>query len=402
MANDGERLSASDRSAEDVESAGLDSLSHSARIEAVETVGRLWGELARDGEPGCYGTTWAGTAARWQLRTATGDLLTLRRTARSSGRALCLALVPLVSCARLWRTFGPAAGNRRSHLLRRLEAELVYTQREIHAGELPVLVKRAMVTRAGGVFETAIDDLQQESVDRADALRALDDAAVQLASLACRIATTIENADKIELLAANERPALAHQLHVLGEEVATAAQMCTPSTVGDVAERRIGIWVGDALRIVSSAEALEPIGHHPTDGSLRAEALCMLRARWLDLGARLWLVARDLDALLAIETFENEARLPPSVSSRAATMIVASGLCERPGEFDHIHALARHSEALIELVRHVCQSLGTRDAEAVLCAQQLAVRRLVRVLGALWSIDEHTRRPAEQTSRRCS
>ncbi len=401
MAGAGEGSAGSGRSPEHAERAGLEGHARRARSGAAETVGELWGELAWDGALGRYEPTRAVARARWQVRAATCELLTLRRTASSSGRALCLALVPLVCCARLWRAFGPAAGNRRAHLLHRLEAELAYAQSEIRAGEVPVRVSRGMVARAGRAVDTAIDDLERESVDRAEALRALEGAAVELASLACRIATTLRTNHDMEPLARSEAPALARQLDALGNQVSTTARACMRTALADAAEERIGIWLSDALRVVSSPPSLDLVAYHDADRSLRAEALCALRASWLSLGARLWLVTCDLDALLSMCTFDSEAGVPASISSRAATMLAASALCERPGEFDHDHAAARQREALNELVMHVCRSLGSREPEAVLCAQQLAVRRLVRVLGALWSIDEHARRPNDQTSRPC-
>jgi hypothetical protein len=83
-------------------------------------------------------------------------------------------------------------------------------------------------------------------------------------------------------------------------------------------------------------------------------------------------------------------------------MLMSSALRERPGEFDHVYAWGRHRELLYELVRHICQALASREPDAVICSQQLALRRLARVLAAIWSIDEHARRPIdEEVSKRC-
>jgi len=122
-----------------------------------------------------------------------------------------------------------------------------------------------------------------------------------------------------------------------------------------------------------------------------------------ELAVGLWVIVRALDDLLAIGAFGNEARLRSALSTRAGIALVASELGLRPGDFDHRHAWDRQREALNELVSNVCLALQTCEPDAVLRSQQLALRRLARALGAIWTIGEPTMvlRAARATSAVC-
>jgi hypothetical protein len=109
---------------------------------------------------------------------------------------------------------------------------------------------------------------------------------------------------------------------------------------------------------------------------------------------------QGLDDLLALGTFGDQERLRGAVSSRAGIALVTGGLCQRPGEFDHPAAWERHREALCALVSDVCLALQTCEPDAVVRAQQLALRRLARALAAIWAVDHGVRSPI-QASRPC-
>lgn len=132
-----------------------------------------------------------------------------------------------------------------------------------------------------------------------------------------------------------------------------------------------------------------------------ADALCSLRARWLELAVGMWLIVHALDDLLATATFGVETRLKVAVSSRACSALLASRLREQPGNFDHRQAWDRQREALHELTRDVCLALQTGEPDAFVCAQQLSLRRLARALAAIWTIDERLRSPQARTGQRC-
>jgi hypothetical protein len=361
----------------------------------------LWNEVAL-GEPiaGADPTSVAA-AARWHIHATQLELLALWTTPGVTSSAPRLALVPLVCSAQLWRAYGPAAGDRRPDLLRRLEEALVQSERRIRAAELPLLVSRAMVLRAARAAQRAIDDLQGESADTAKALEELDDAAVELASLATRLASTARRIGDARRRLASHPPALRRQLHALACEVSAAARSRVTTAAEDAQDERLGRALSDALRIAPSRQALDLACSDGGDRCLRAEALFSLRASWLDFAVGLWLIVQALDDLLAIATFESEERLKGSIGSRAASVLMGSALRERSGEFDHRYAWERHRELLYELVGQVCRALASREPDAVICSQQLALRRLARVLAAIWSIDEHARRPIERASRQC-
>jgi hypothetical protein len=365
------------------------------------TFAELWDEVAvGELSAGPDGTSVAA-AARWHIHATQRELLALWTKSGATSSAPRLAIVPLVCSTQLWRAYGPAAGDRRPHLLRRLEEALVHSDRQIRAGELPRLVSRAMVVRAARATQRAIDDLQGESADTAKALEELDDAAVELASLATRLARNARRSRDERRRLASHPPALVRQLRVLASEVSATARARATNAAEDAHDERLGRALSDALRVAPSPRALDLVCRGGGDRCLRAEALFSLRASWLELAVGLWLIVQALDDLLAIATFESEERLKGSIGSRAANMLMGSALRERPGEFDHRYAWERHRELLYELVRQVCQALAGREPDAVICSQQLALRRLARVLAAIWSIDEHARRPIEQASRQC-
>ena len=112
----------------------------------------------------------------------------------------------------------------------------------------------------------------------------------------------------------------------------------------------------------------------------------------------LWVIVQELDDLLVIVTFGHDAPLERAVSSRAGSALMAGDLSRRPGDFDHTEAWSRQREALYELVSDVCLALQTCESDAVVRGQQLALRRLARVVAAMWAIDERLRSPAQQSS----
>ncbi len=163
----------------------------------------------------------------------------------------------------------------------------------------------------------------------------------------------------------------------------------------------VGVWLSAALELGSPAAAVEQefAGLDSVDPCLRSEARSSLRARWLGLAVALWLIAQELDGLLAIMTFGDDARLERALVSRVSSVLVVCDLCRRPSDFDHREAWGRQREALYELVGIVCLALQTCEADAVVRSQQLVLGRLARALVALWAIDERVRSPAQEQSR---
>ena len=192
---------------------------------------------------------------------------------------------------------------------------------------------------------------------------------------------------------ADQPAALRDQLEALAAEVSSTAHAQRSRWGKAAREDHLGVWLSATLSVAEPAEAVELVSLSSGDPGLRADALLALRARWLELAVGLWVIVRALDDLLAVGAFGEEARLQGILSSRAGVVLVACELCLRPGDFDHRHAWDRQREALSALVSGVCLALQSCEPDAVLRSQQLALRRLVRALVAIWTIDERVRSP---------
>ena len=343
-----------------------------------------------------------GIRARGHFEVVQRDLLALWQVSGASRRSvLRSAAVPLECSARVWQAFGPVAGQRQLHLLRRLEDTLLATERKILAAELPVLVNRPMISLAARVALGAIDDLLRATVDPAEALATLEDAAVELASLGVRAAMNLNQIGAPRDRPGSQHAGLGRQLEALACEVSTAARAQRSAKGKDAEEDHLGVWLSATLSVASPTTEIEMIGGGDGGRSLRADAMYSLRARWLELAGGLWVIVQGLDDLLVLGTFADETRLKGALSSRAGSALVASDLCQRPGDFDHRQAWESHREGLCELVSETCLALQTCEPDAVVRSQQLALRRSARALAAIWTIDERVRVPLTQASYPC-
>jgi hypothetical protein len=368
-----------------------------------QTFGDLWNQIALGDLVGRHADpTSVAIKAKRHFEVVQRDLLALWKESGASRRSvLRCAAVPLECSARVWQAFGPVAGDRRLHLLRRLEGTLSTAERQILAAELPILVNRLTISHAVRVARAAIDDLMNASVDPAEALAALEDAAVELAASAIRIAINLDQIGSARRPRSKQPAGLARQLQMLAGEVSSAARTRRSVRGEDRQEEHIGVWLSAALSVDPPIGAIELATERGGDPSLHADALLGLRARWLELAVGLWVIVESLDHLLALETFGDEQRLRSAVSSRAGNALVGSDLSQRPGDFDHRQAWDRQRGALYELVGDVCLALQTCEPDAVVRSQQLALRRLARALVAIWAVDERVRSPRGQASRQC-
>ena len=215
------------------------------------------------------------------------DLLGLWKGSDVSRRSvLRSAVVPLECSARVWQAFGPVAGQRHLHLLRRLEQTLARSERLIRAAELPLVVNRATVSLAARAARGAIDDLLSATADRAEALAALEDAAVELASLAVRIAVNLNAISARRRYA--QPPALGHQLEALAAEVSAAAQQRHSERADDAEDDHLGVWLSSTLSVAFPAEAIALAGSQRWR-SVLARRRALLAARVLA-GADCWAV----------------------------------------------------------------------------------------------------------------
>jgi hypothetical protein len=261
-----------------------------------------------------------------------------------------------------------------------------------------VLVNRSTISLAARAACAAIDELAGGEADRAHALAVLEDAAVDLAALAVRVALNLNEIGSV--IRGLARPAgLESELDALAARVSTLASERRLEIERDGVEDHVGMWLGAAVAIEPPRDALE-LAAGDSDGCVGADALLSVRARWMQLAVELWLIVDQLDRLMAIETFDDGARLQRAIASRASSVIVACGLCREPSGFEHREAWRLHRDALNVLVTDVCLAAQTCEPDAVVRAQQLALRRLTRVLAAIWAIDGHIQSPSKRPGRR--
>ena len=354
-----------------------------SRVGAGDLIGR---EVDRDRAAAC---------ARRDLDVVETDLLALWAGWRASPLSvLRCAVVPLECSARVWEAFGPAAGPREAHLLSRLHDTLVEAGRDIRAAELALHVNRSSVSLAACAARAAVADVLDPSVDPADALAALEDASVDLASLAVRLALNLDHTGATGRARSEQPFGLARQMRALVCEVECAAAR-RRADVGEILDGEVGRWLSDTLGIVAPTEPIRlgPLRHG--DPCERADARLSLRARWVELAVGLWLIMQSLDDLLTIGTFGEQERVGTAVGLRAGRALAGCGLSQYPGAFDHERAWRRQHEAMVELVGEICRALESRGLDAVLRSQQLAMRRLTRALTAIWALDAQLRSPVQ-------
>lgn len=306
--------------------------SRPGRLGWRRAFGALWSQVAlrgcfeRDADPGEV-----GARARVHVEVVHRCLLAQwKAPVGGRGPVLRCGAVALELSARVWQAFGPAAGVRQVHLLRRLEDALAASERQIRAAELPWLVNRAAVSTAARGATAAIDDLLGGVADRADALAALEDAAVELAALAVRIALSLDGIGGARRGASAKRGvALERHLGLLVSEVGAAARTKRSVRGEDGMGNHVGVWLSAALELGPPAAAIEQelAGLDSGDPCLRSDARSSLRARWLGLAVALWLIVQELDGLLAIMTFGDDARLERALVSRVSSALVVCDLC---------------------------------------------------------------------------
>ncbi len=387
-----------------VEPAGARVCVRGARLAGWrQSVADLWGQLAIGDLFGCRQRPLVGSRAKRLLAVAHLDLIEVWAGSDASRRSvLRTAAVALECSARVWQAFGPVAGDRRLHLLRRLEDTLARAERDVRAGESSLFISRASVTRSAHAARCALDNLLGANGDRAEELARLEDAAVDLAASAVRIALSLQGLPRLSRARRKRPEAPALELRALTAELGAEARRRRALFANEARDDHLGLWLGSALKVAPSRESIHLAVAPHCDRTLRADALCELRARWVELAVWLWLIVQAHDELLEMRTFEDDERLQATVASRACRTLMRCALAGRPGQFDHGRAWEHHHEALCKLVADACLALQTCQADAVVCSQQLALRRLSRAAVAIWTIDKRVRSsPREGANEQC-
>ena len=218
-----------------------------------------------------------GIRAKRHLEVVERDLLALWGGSGASPRSVLRSAAVALECsAAVWQAFAPVAGQRHLHLLHELEDSLAVAERQMRAAELPVLVNRSTISLAARAARAAIDDLLGAGVDPAEALAAMEDAAVELAALAVRVAVNLNEIGNTRRQDAKQPAALGRQLEMLAGEVSSAAN-ARRSARGDAQEDHLGVWLRAALSVTAPAEAIELADMGSGDPSSRRRALLASR-----------------------------------------------------------------------------------------------------------------------------
>lgn len=136
---------------------------------------------------------------------------------------LWCAACALEACVCVRHQLGPAAGSRRTHLVRRLERQLKEDDRRALSGVADWRVTRPAVAKAGTAALGAVEGLGQEGGDRAALLDQLEEGAVRLAALAVRETFRIRLRGEAGA-SRDSAPELVEDLLVLAREAAKAGE----------------------------------------------------------------------------------------------------------------------------------------------------------------------------------
>jgi hypothetical protein len=329
------------------------------------------------------------TALSWAIEALTRSGASLERLANANRRATaadhgdCLTsgAAALEACAAVWQDLAPVAGQRQLRLVRHLERRLKREEAEVLSGQADYALRRSVVGIALTHALEAIEQLKARNADRAQALEALDEAAVSLAAIAVRAWLNI----KVTGTASGTGPPLPDgvrsDLLAHAREIARKARELDTERCARGGEPSGGCWLSEALvmRLPTAATSKEP------DPSLRAESLLLLRSCWLRLGALQFLLLEALDEELGAP-YERREALHTRLVDRAADLIQRARFASRPSVFDFARAWERQLAGLGHVVDSYCRGLGG-DPEGFEAARQSIMATLVRVTAALWLID---------------
>lgn len=288
----------------------------------------------------------------------------------------------LEACAATWEAFAPVAGARQLHLVRRLEHRLAEHEQDVLAAEAGYRLDSRAVAAPATAARQAIERLDQGPEQAATALAALEDGVVAFAAAAIR---AVENIDASGRANGHGGRALAPHpasLHARFAEIdAHAALLNEPPQPSDLAT-----WLSECL--VLTTPSIAATTETCTVGSPRVDG-DGLRRRWLRLGARELLVARELPLPASARQGPGFSR---AVCAAAAYILADTGLAERVAAFDPLLAWEHQVAALSPLIPGCARAL-TGDSDAAQRVHDTLLDRLARVVAVLWLIDHQSPRP---------
>lgn len=319
--------------------------------------------------------------ARWASRTLAHADVAVRQRIDSGQRTarwevIFAAAAALEACAATWQTFGPVAGRRRLQLVRALERHLAEHERLVLAAEADHHLDRVAVAAPARSARLAIERLHDTASDPANALIALEAHVIAFAAVAIRAVRNIDAAGRASGPTNRAASEAVAELRKTFEEIDQhAATLLDPRHRGDLAS-----WLSESLIIASHGSFSATKTTRARSGAERAAA--QQRRRWLRLGARQLLVARELGQCKSPAAGTAVSEIVPV----AARVLADTGLAARPDAFDPDLAWAQHADALNGLIPLCARALkGDRGARER--AQRILADRLARVLLALWLLD---------------
>jgi hypothetical protein len=285
----------------------------------------------------------------------------------------CAAEV-LEACAAVWQAFGPVAGSRQVHLLRRLERQLAEHERAVLAAEATYRLDRHAVTAPAKAGRLAIERLHNGLLDTATGLGSLEDSAVAFAAVAIRASQNVEATGRADGSPGRTTPPPHASLEARFFEISAHAQtLLEPEQHCDLPR-----WLSESLII--AAHSREP--PRPTSGDHAVSACAQMRRGWLRLGARELLI----DRALCDDSPARASSRGRQVAAAAAATLADTALATRADLFDSQLAWEHHTIALSRLVA-VCLRALRGDSDDAQRAHEVLIDRLQRVVVALWLTD---------------
>lgn len=287
----------------------------------------------------------------------------------------------LEACAATWQAFGPVAGARQLHLVRRLEQRLAEHEQDVLAAEAGYRLDRQTVAAPATAAREAIERLHGGPGEAASALAALEEGVVAFAAAAIRAVENIDASGRANGHGGRELPPHPAGLRARFTEIdAHAAALIDPRQPSDLAT-----WLSECLVITTPAIAATT--EACTEGRPRTDD--KLRRGWLRLGAREFLIAHELPQSAAARPGPGFSR---AVCGAAAYILADTGLAGRVASFDPQLAWERQAAALSPLIPGCAQALGG-DSDAAQRVHDILLDRLARVVAVLWLIDHQSRPP---------
>lgn len=298
------------------------------------------------------------------------------------------AATVMESCAHAWGALGPVGGERRVHLLRGLERRLACIESRARCAEQGYAHAAAPSAIHGATLRArgALRLLGRGSVNRAEGLVALEEAALSLAAVAAQGAINIGSFGTTRPLRREIASGRSEELERIAAELARNAHGLRRGA-GD---RDAGVWLGRCLALRPPHAAMRLSRRRGSDRNLRIEALLAVRASWRRLGSQELLFLDQLEQRRGKPRLSHSPGMRKVVARHAAKLLSQCSLDQRPQMFEHEEAWLQQTLCLSGVVASVWKGLEQGHEHHFEFARRRVLLRLSRVLVAIWAIDAET------------